>query len=144
MIYIYALNAYHDVQTEVTISKIRIQGLKDEKKILEASLRAPKELNCQQYSDMPHGSKDFTSLDRLIPRINKIDASIEREELILKVNLQQLELMNTNLKGLTGLQYQVCKLREVDKLTYQQISQRLNIGERTVCRIMSIIKNKNK
>jgi len=139
----YAIETYKDLESEIDIAKIKISSLKDQKKILEVGLKPPGELGCQQYSDMPHGSKDFTSIDRLIPRINKIDIQIEREELILKIKSRELLLMNVKLKGLTGIQYQVCRMREIDNLNYIQISQRLNINERTARRIMDKINKEN-
>ena len=144
MIIIYAINTYKDLCTEIDIANMNISRLKSEKKSLEVLLKAPGELKAQTYSDMPHGSKDFTTLERLIPRINKIDVRLEREDIILKGMLKQKELMNIKLKSLSGLQYKIVKLKDVDDLNYIQISQRLNISEKTVSRAMAKVKKERK
>lgn len=144
VIIIYAINTYKDLCTEIDIANMNISRLKNEKKSLEVSLKAPGELKAQTYSDMPHGSKDFTTLERVIPRINRIDIKLEREAIILKGMLEQKELMNVKLRSLTGMQYKIVKLKDVDGLNYIQISQRLNISERTVKRTMAKIKKESK
>lgn len=144
MIIIYAINTYKDLCTEIDIANLNISRLKKEKKSLEILLNAPRELKAQTYSDMPHGSKDFTTLDRVIPRINIIDVRLEREEIILKGMLEQKELMNIKLRSLTGIQYKIVKLKEVDELNYIQISQRLNISKSTVEKTMAKVKKERK
>lgn len=123
---------------------MNISRLKNEKKSLELLLKAPGELKAQTYSDMPHGSTNFTTLERVIPRINIIDVRLEREEIILKGMLQQKEMMNIKLRGLTGLHYKIIKLKEVDELNIIQISQRLNISDRTVSRAIAKVKKMKK
>jgi DNA-directed RNA polymerase specialized sigma24 family protein len=144
MVIIYAINTYKDLCTEIDIANMNISRLKNEKKSLEVLLKAPGELKAQTYSDMPHGSKDFITLDRLIPRINRVDVRLEREEMILKGMLEQKELMNIKLRSLTGMQYKIFKLKEVDGLNYIQISQRLNVSKSTVEKIIAKVKKKYK
>lgn len=144
MVIIYAINTYKDLCIEIDIANMNISRLKNEKKSLEGLLKPPGELKAQTYSDMPHGSMNFTTLERVIPRINRIDVMLEREEIILKGMLEQKELMNIKLRSLTGLQYKIVKLRDVDGLNYIQISQRLNISEITVKRTMAKVKKERK
>jgi len=144
MVIIYAINTYKDLCIDIDIATMNISRLKNEKKSLELLLKAPGELKAQTYSDMPHGSKDFTTLERLIPRINRIDVRLEREEIMLKGMLQQKERMNIKLRSLTGLHYKIIKLKEVDELNIIQISQRLNISDRTVSRAIAKVKKMKK
>ena len=144
MIIIYAINTYKDLCIEIDIANMNITRYKNEKKTLEVLLKAPGELKAQTYSDMPHGTKDFTTLERLIPRINKIDIKLEREEMILKGMLVDKELMNIKLRSLTGLQYKIVKLKDVDGLNYIQISQRLDISKSTVEKTMAKVKKISK
>ena len=144
MIIIYAIDTYKDLCIEIDIANMNITRYKNEKKSLEVLLKAPGELKAQTYSDMPHGTKDFTTLERLIPRINKIDIKLEREEMILKGMLVDKELMNIKLRSLTGLQYKIVKLKDVDGLNYIQISQRLDISKSTVEKTMAKIKKVSK
>lgn len=145
MIIIYAINTYKDLCIEIDISKMTIDRLNKEKRIWEDCLKAPGELKAQNYSDMPKGSINFTTLERVMPQLNKIDILIEREELILKGMLEQKELMNCKLNGLTGIEYNVIKYKEIDGFNTIQISQRVNASESTVKRIIAAVKrNKNK
>lgn len=144
MVIIYAIDTYKDLCIEIDIANMNISRYKNEKKTLEVLLKAPGELKAQTYSDMPHNCKDFTTLERIIPRINIIDVKLEREEILLKGMLEQKELMNIKLRSLTGLQYKIVKLRDVDGLNYIQIAQRLNISEITVKRTMAKIKREKK
>jgi len=129
---------------EIDISKMNIDRLKGEKKIWEDCLKGPGEIKGQEYSDMPKGSRDFTTMERIIPRLNSIDIHLEREELILKGMIEQKELMNCKLKGLTGLQYQIVKLKEIDNFNNIKISQRLNVSESTVQRAIASAKRNKK
>jgi len=140
MVIIYAIDTYKDLCIEIDIANMNISRLKNEKKSLEGLLKPPGELKAQTYSDMPHGSMNFTTLERVIPSINRIDVRLEREEIILKGMLEQKELMNIKLRSLTGINYKVCKLKDVDGLNYIQIAQMLNMNERTARRIMAKIK----
>ena len=144
MIIIYAINTYKDLCCEIDIAKMTIERFKKEKKIWEDCLKAPGEVKAQSYSDMPKSSMNATTLERVIPQMNKIDIKLEREELILKGMLEQKELMNCKLKGLTGMQYKIIKLKEVDNFNCIQISQRLNVSERTVQRTIAKVKRNKK
>jgi len=54
--------------------------------------------------------------------------------------LEQKELMNIKLRTLSGLQYKIVKLKDVDGLNYIQISQRLNISKSTVEKAMAKVR----
>lgn len=144
MVIIYAINTYKDLCIEIDIANMNISRLKNEKKSLEGLLKPPGELKAQTYSDMPHGSMNFTTLERVIPSINRIDVRLEREEIILKGMLEQKEQMNIKLRSLTGLEYKIVKLKDVDGLNYIQIAQRLNVSDRTVKRAMARVKKEQK
>ena len=118
--------------------------LKNEKKVWEELVKPPGELKAQTYSDMPHGSMNFTTLERVIPNINRIDVRLEREEMSLKGMLELKEQMNIKLRSLTGIQYKIVKLKDVDGLNYIQISQRLNTSKSTIERAVAKIKKQYK
>jgi len=144
MIIIYAIDTYKDLCIEIDIANMNISRYKNEKKSLEQLLMPPKELQAQTYSDMPHGSMNFTTLERVMPNINKLEIKLEREEMILKGMLEQKEFMNIKLKSLTGIEYKIVKLKDVDGLNYIQISQRLNISKSKVERTMAKVKKERK
>lgn len=144
MVIIYAIDTYKDLCIEIDVANMNILRLKNEKKSLEGLLKPPGELKAQTYSDMPHGSMNFTTLERVIPNINKFEVRLEREEIILKGMLEQKEFMNIKLKSLTGIEYKIVKLKDVDGLNYIQISQRLNISKSKVERTMAKVKKERK
>ena len=144
VIIIYAIDTYKDLCIEIDIANMNITRYKNEKKSLEGLLKPPGELKAQTYTDMPKGSMNFTTLERTMPRINIIDVKLERENIILKGMLEQKELMNIKLKSLTGIEYKIVKLKDVDSLNYIQISQRLNISKSKVERTMAKVKKERK
>jgi len=144
MVIIYAIDTYKDLCIDIDIANMNISRLKNEKRSLEGLLKPPGELKAQTYSDMPHGSMNFTTLERVIPNINRIDVRLEREEISLKGMLELKEQMNIKLRSLTGIQYKIVKLKDVDGLNYIQISQRLNKSERTEKRAMAKVKKEHK
>jgi len=144
VIIIYAIDTYKDLCIEIDIARININRLKKERKVWEECIKAPGELEAQTYSDMPHGSVNFTTLERVLPKMNQIDIMLEREELILNGMLDQKELMNCKLKGLTGIEYNVIKYKEIDNFNIIQISQRVNASESTVKRIIARVKRNKK
>lgn len=144
VIIIYAINTYKDLCVEIDIAKMTIERLNKEKKVWEDCLKAPGELKAQSYSDMPHGSMNFTTMERIMPKLNNIDVMLEREELILKGMFEQKELMNCKLSGLTGIEYNVIKYKEIDGFNTIQISQRVNASESTVKRIIAAVKRNKK
>lgn len=144
MVIIYTIDTYKDLCIEIDVANMNILRLKNEKKSLEGLLKPPGELKAQTYSDMPHGSMNFTTLERVIPNINKFEVRLEREEIILKGMLEQKEFMNIKLKSLTGIEYKIVKLKDVDGLNYIQISQRLNISKSKVERTMAKVKKERK
>jgi hypothetical protein len=77
------LDSYSDIITKIELSKIAIQGLQEEQESIKKLMFAskPYEVAGISYSDMPGGSKDYTSFDRLWERVRKIDneLQIERE-----------------------------------------------------------------
>lgn len=123
---------------------MRIEGLRNEKKSLEDSLRAPGEMKGITYSDMPKSNNVSISLDRLIPMINRIDVAIEREEMILKYSQSQLELIAMKLKNLSSIESQILKLLKIDKLSHKQVMVKLSMSRATFYRVLKKIKQKTK
>ena len=142
----YAIETYRNVESEIKTSSIRIQGLKDQLKIIGMDLKGPGEIGCQQYEsfDMPKGSKrDNPYVESIIER-SRLETMLERQELILKSLLGQKEEINIQLQNLEGMQYKVFKLRYIDKLTVSVVAERLGTSSRTVDRIIARIKRKKK
>ena len=123
----YSMNSYKDLTTEIKISKIRLEGIKEQKdqllKLMYASM--PDELKAMTYSDMPKGGRNDMSLDRIIEQLNRLDSMIFIEENIL-VNMEDTEKqIGDKLKEFTGLNYKIAYMREVNHRSLQEIADEL-------------------
>lgn len=123
----YTMNSYKDLTTEIEISKIRLEGIREQKdqllKLMYAS--APDELKAMAYSDMPKGGRNDMSLDRIVENLNKIDSMIFIEESILS-NMEDTEKkIGDKMKEFSGLNYKVAYMREVQKRSVQEIADEL-------------------
>lgn len=103
-------------------------------------LKGPGEVQAQQYSDMPKGSKRDVLYVDAIQDLAQVQSKIERLELVIKTKTKNMEDMNTQLKLLKGTRHSVYKLKEIDGLNYMQIGQALNMSDRTARRIYDQIK----
>ena len=131
----YAINCYKDLITEIEIAKTRIDGLEGQKKELLKLIGAPQELGCQQYSDLPKGSHNYMSLDRIIDTLHRIDSSLEIENGLLKGMFATQVQMNEKLKGLEGIEYNVVYKRDIENKSFSRIGEELNYSESQASRI---------
>jgi hypothetical protein len=130
----YSMQCYKDLCSEISISQIRIEGLEGQKKELMKLLGGPTEISCQQYSEMPIGSKNAMSIDRIFEALNKIESILEIENGLLKGMVDTQIKINVKLKGLEGLQYKIMYKREIENKTIIRIAQELNYGVRKIYR----------
>jgi hypothetical protein len=136
MLDIYAISTYNDLCIEVDISRARIEGLEGQRKALSKLLNAPAELTGMQYSDMPSGSHNYMSLDRIYDAICKINSMIEIEKGLLKGMLHTQEHIEEKLKGLVGIEYKVVYKRELENKTICRIAEELNYSTKQIGRII--------
>lgn len=137
----YGINSYVDLCTEIEIAETRIEGLLGQKKALMKLLGAPDELSGQQYSDMPTGSHNYMSIDRLVDSIRRIDNLLFIEEGILKGMIATKVSINAKLKGLEGTQYKIIYKREIENKTLIRIAEEVNYSVRQVMRIIEKVAN---
>lgn len=135
----YSINCYVDLCTEIEIAETRIEGIIGQRKALMKLLGAPQELKAMQYSDMPKGSHNYMSIDRLGDSINRLDNMLFIEENLLKGMLATKAKINDKLKGLEGIQYKVMYKREIENKTIIRIAEELNYSTRQVDRIISSV-----
>lgn len=128
-----------DLCTEIEIAETRIEGIIGQRKALMKLLGAPQELKAMQYSDMPKGSHNYMSIDRLGDSINRLDNMLFIEENLLKGMLATKAKINDKLKGLEGIQYKVMYKREIENKTIIRIAEELNYSTRQVDRIISSV-----
>lgn len=126
-----------DLCTEIEIAETRIEGIIGQRKALMKLLGAPQELKAMQYSDMPKGSHNYMSIDRLADSIDRLDNMLFIEENLLKGMLATKAKINDKLKGLEGIQYKVMYKREIENKTIIRIAEELNYSTRQVDRIIS-------
>ena len=136
-----SIKQYKDLCTEIDISLIRIEGLKGQKKVLMRLLGAPQEIQAMQYSDMPKGSHNYTSIDRLVESVHNIENAIIMEEGLLERMIETKVSINAKLKGLEGITYQVIYKREIENKTLNRIAEELNYSVRQISRIIEKVAN---
>lgn len=130
------MNTFKELCREIEIAEIRIEGLEGQKKEIMKLLGAPQEMKGMEYSDMPTGSHDYTSLDRLIPTLYKVDNMLLLEEKLLKGMIATKVKINGKLKGLEGIEYRVIYKREIECKSICRIAEELNYSERQITRII--------
>lgn len=123
------LDNYRDIITEIELSKIRIEGLKEEywqiRKDISKSVNFPT-MQGMSYDGMPGGSRNDTPLDVYWERIRRIDNAIMIEQDRIKILEGTKGKMDKKLEDLQGLekkiaymQYQGYSLKDIaDKLGY--------------------------
>lgn len=136
MIIIYGINTYNELCSEIEIANIRIEGLEGQKKEIMKLLGAPNEIMGMEYSDMPTGNKNMMSIDRLVDALYKIDNMLEIEQSLLKGMVATKVKINSKLKGLKGIEYQIVYKRDIENKSFIKISQELNYSVRQIYRII--------
>lgn len=71
----------------------------------------PKELSCQQYSDMPKGSRDDTTLDVIFYNINHFKSLIHTETEIIDSLQKNLDIINENIRNSNNIYDKVAYLK---------------------------------
>lgn len=136
MIDIYAIDTYCDLITEIEIAKTRIEGLEGQKRELKKLLLPPQDIKAQTYSDMPVGSRNFMSLDRLVDMIHRIDSMLDIENGLLKGMYETQSIINEKLKGLKGIEYRIVYKREFEDKSFEVIARELHYSSRQIRRIL--------
>lgn len=133
---IYAINTYSDLCIEIDIARARVEGLEGQKAALNKLLEAPAELTGMQYNDMPSGSYNYLSLDRIVEAVYKINSTLDIEKSLLKGMLHTQEKMEEKLKGLIGIEYKIVYKRELENKTICRIAEELNYSSKQIGRII--------
>lgn len=135
------LDNYKDIVTEIELSKIRIQGLEEEQESIKKLMFSarPYEISGVSYSDMPGGSKDYTSFDRLWDRLRRIDNEILIEKDRIKIMGNTKDKMDKALEELQGLQYKIAYMR-MQGYTLLEIADKLKYNESYIRRVAANIK----
>jgi len=141
VIIIYAIDTFSTLCSEIAIAKIRIDGLNGQRKELKKLLDAPMDIRGQQYSDMPVGSKNFMSLDRIVNIIYHIDNMLDIENGLLRGMFQTRDAINDKLKGLDGVDYQIVYKIDFEGKSFRTTAKELNYSSMQVGRIYKRIKD---
>lgn len=130
----FSIKSYKDLITEIDLCNMRIEALEAEREIYKKSIynNAPKEMSGQVYSDMPCGSKNYMSLDRIVEAINRIDNALYIERERIKI-LQELEKESSGkLKNFRGLEYKIMYYKEIENMSIQEIADTLGYSYQTI------------
>lgn len=133
------VDTYKDICKQLEIHSETISSLETEKYALEKLLfsNAPGMIKGMDYSGQPHGSKDFTSYDRTLIRLNKVKAKLEIEkELLMELN-ESKERIKTQVNGLEGIYHRVAFLRDIEGKKLEDIANILHRGKSYIENISS-------
>jgi hypothetical protein len=124
------------------MSKARIEGFEKQKELLIKLMynNAPRELSGMVYSDMPGGSKNYMSLDRIVDRIEKLDSALYIESSLLENMENTKGKIDGRIQNLQGIKYKVAYLREIEGKSYKEIAADLNMSEDRIKHIGAEIK----
>lgn len=100
----------------------------------------PQEIQPVTFSDMPHGCKNFMSLDRIVEGINRIDNQLYIETSLIEGMESTRVKIEEKLKGLEGVKYKVAYMKVIEGKTYREIAVDLNLSEDRIRHIGADIK----
>lgn len=140
----YAIKRYKDLKTELELTKDRMDMLQEEREVYIKLMKkgCPGELSGQAYSDMPKGSRNDMSLDRIVNEISKIDSMLYIESERLRVIERYEKEISSKLKKLEGLEYKVMYMKEIEGLSNQEIANKLGYSYQTIANMMCEIKKR--
>jgi DNA-binding transcriptional regulator YiaG len=102
----------------------------------------PKELTAQQYSDMPHGSKDLPDASRVMCKAIMFKTLMEEEKKLLKDLTTKKNIIDNCIENISDITIKVRQLRAIG-LTQEKVAEIIGIGDRHVRRIENKIRSQN-
>jgi DNA-directed RNA polymerase specialized sigma subunit len=113
----------NDIQKQIEVHNMCKKMYETEKEyLLKKLFRGPSGYKPIDYSGMPHGNSDNTSLDRQIDDIQKLQHMIELEEWAIEALERQAKEMKEKIRELKGIDAQVKYMRDFEGRTLQDIA----------------------
>lgn len=138
----YAIRKYNDLLIEIELNNIRIGKLKDEIFIIDKQMiTPPSDIKAISYDGMPSGSKNFTSLDRLLESRGKCLKELEIELQLQDELKKAKKSMIGCIKKFEGIEYKVAYARMIEGKSFKTIALELNKNEQYLKNVYSKIKS---
>jgi len=118
---------YKDLLLEIQIYNIRVEDIEIELDSLKRSIYTPpKELEGVDYSQVKTKISNVIPFEDIANRIIVLKDQLHRNREILDKKNQYRKKMKNNIKKLSGIDYHVTYLRDVEDLSLKDIAQKLN------------------
>lgn len=136
-------HTYSELVAEINMLEARMNDLLTERRFLLKSMNstAPKGMGAVDYSkDRVQSNFVPYTLDRIVERMNKIDAMIQQLDEQLKAKRETLEKIYKILEQMDGLEYKVAFMRDKLNMKLQEIAEKLDYSHDHIKRISSKIR----
>lgn len=138
----YAIKRYSDLLVELRLCKQRINDLEFEIRIINKQMiKPPAAYKSIDYSGMPKGSQDYTSLDRLVERKNNLLEQLQLEYELKEQMMKSKRNTESLIKKLEGNEYKIAYKHLIENKTLMKISNEIDMSYKQVKRIWSRIKD---
>lgn len=134
----YIVRRYNDLLIEIQLCNLRIKDLETQiENIDELMIKPPSDVSGIDYSGMPKGSHNYTSLDRYIDLRNKLCNNLNFEYKLFKNLIEQKNQNNEKIKKLEGIEYKISYLKIIKGYSFKQIAEKLGKSEQYIRNVYS-------
>lgn len=140
------IQSYNDICAKIAALEIWIDSLQRDIKYYTKLLNsgAPKDISGINYDGMPKGSRNDTSLDRILEAIHKAESHLYLAEEELKNKKKLKQSIEEVLSSMEGIEYQVFYYRVIKGMTQEEAAEELDRSDRHIRRIEKNIKMSGK
>lgn len=119
------IEAYKPLIEEIEILEMRIDGLKEERKLLVKKMeKGPGEVGSISYDGMPKGNAEYKDLARYIEEIKRIDSQIYLDENILDIKKTTLRKIQKKVDTFKGIEHKIA-IRQLQGKSLKEIAKEL-------------------
>lgn len=135
------LEAYKPLIEEIEILQMRIDGLKEERKLIVKKMeKGPGEFGSVTYDGMPKGNAEYKNLARYIEEVKRIDSHLELDESILEIKKSALKKIEQKVDTFNGIEHKIA-IRQLQGKNLKEIAKELGYSYAWIREISSKIKN---
>lgn len=137
------IQSYNDICAKIAALEIWIDSLQRDIKYYTKLLNsgAPKDISGINYDGMPKGSRNDTSLDRILEAIHKAESHLYLAEEEKKYKEQQKKQLEEVMANMEGLEYKVYYYRAIKGMTQIEVAAELDKSDRHIRRIEKKLQN---
>lgn len=129
----YTVRKYSELLIEIDLNKLRIKDYETRVEMInKLMIKPPSELKSIDYSGMPKGSTNYTTLDRYADSRKSLLDMLDFEY-TMESQLEDTRVkMVNNLKKMKSIKYKIAYDKLILNLSYREIAERLNVTEQYV------------